>query len=230
MKKLLLVFVAFVLFTSCNKEIKITKSKDIIKRESENMVVNINISNFTANLSKIKAELTDFNSLRNVRLNKYADTLENEANNTIKELAASPYGKPSWKYSIYVEDSVLSINPKGIISVLQTECVFTGGAHPNTITKSYNYSLVNHKLLKKEDILGSTHPENLNKLLLESFRNQYKDSIQLFENPTLELADAIGISKDQIIFVYNRYTLACYAAGEIRIKIDKSKLIDFLKI
>ena len=95
MKKLLLVFFAFILFTSCDKEIKITKSKDIIKRESENIVVNINISNFTANQSKIKAELTDFNTLRNVELNKYADTLENEANNTIKELADSPYGKPS---------------------------------------------------------------------------------------------------------------------------------------
>ena len=230
MNKLLLGFLIFISCISCHKELKITESKDIIKRETKNILVNIKISNFTSNIDKTKAELSAFNILRNVELNKYADTLENEANSLLKELSTSEQGRPSWKYSIYVEDTILSMNPLGIISLLQTECVFTGGAHPNTITKSYNYSLVYHKLLKKEDILGSTHPENLNKLLLESFTKHNKYNIELFEKPTLELADAIGVTKDQIIFVYNRYTLACYAVGDIKIKIDKSKLIDFLKI
>jgi len=230
MNKLLLAFFIFISCISCHKELKITESKDIIKRETKSILVNIKISNFTANTDKTKEELAIFNTLRNTELNKYADTLENEANNLLKKLSTSEQGIPSWKYSLYVEDTILSMNPLGLISLLQTECVFTGGAHPNTITKSYNYSLVNHRLLKKEDILASTHPENLNKLLLESFKKHDKNNIQLFEKPTLELADAIGITKNQIIFVYNRYTLACYAAGDIKIKIDKSELIDFLKI
>jgi len=206
---------------SCNHHSDITAIKETVKNETKNIVVNIKISKFRSSNRRTNKNLSQFNNFRQKELNEYADTLKSQANEVLNDLETNnKYGRPSWKYGLYVTDTVMVMIPESFISILQTESTFTGGAHPNNIIKNYNYDLRNNKLLKKSDIINLQDSIKINKLLYNAFSTQNKYNIELFEQPTLKLADAIAITPDSIIFVYNQYTLACYAAGVIKINVS----------
>jgi len=220
----LIIISAFILMLtgiSCQHHSKITSIKENVKKETKNIVINIKISKFKGNNRKGNKNLSEFNDLRQKELDQYADTLSSQADKDLKELETNnKYGRPSWKYGLYVTDTVMMI-PEYFISILQTESTFTGGAHPNNLIKDYNYDIKNNKLLKKGDIINLKDSVKINKILRNKFKAQNKYDIELFEQPSVKLADAIAITQDSIIFVYNQYTLACYAAGPIEIKIPQ---------
>ena len=219
-----LISLVLIALTSCNQQSTLSRSTYIQDEETKNIVLDIQITTFISDNHKVNKELETFNTLRTSQLKENADTLRLEATEYLEESEKSEYGRPAWKYSYYVTDTLMNLTPGNMISVLQTESIFTGGAHPNTFYKSYNYDLKKHKLLDKKDLFNTTDSKELNAILYKTFKEQDKFDIELFNKPTLKLADAICVTKDQIIFVYNPYTLACYAAGAIEIKIDK-KLI-----
>jgi len=218
-------FIQLITCISCQQHSEITAIKETVKNETKNIVINIEISKFTCSHRKTNKNLSKFNDFRQKELNEYADTLKSQANEVLKDLETNnKYGRPSWKYGLYVTDTVMVMIPESFISILQTESTFTGGAHPNNIIKDYNYDIKNNKLLKKSDIINLQDSIRINKLLKEAFITQNKYNIELFEQPSLKLADAIAITPDSIIFVYNQYTLACYAAGAIEIKVSQKLL------
>jgi len=221
----LIIISAFILLLtaiSCQHNSKITSIKKNIKTETKNIVVNINISKIKASSRRENKKLSTFNDLRQKKLDQYSDTLTSQADKDLKELETNnKYGRPSWKYGLYVTDTVMMMIPEYFISILQTESTFTGGAHPNNLIKDYNYDIKNNKLLKKGDIINLKDSVKINKILRNKFKAQNKYDIELFEQPSVKLADAIAITQDSIIFVYNQYTLACYAAGPIEIKIPQ---------
>jgi len=224
----LIIISAFILMLtgiSCQHHSKITSIKETINNETKNIVVNINISKFKADGRRENKKLSAFNNLRQKELDQYSDTLTSEANKLLKDLETNnKYGRPSWKYGLYVTDTVMMMIPEYFLSILQTESTFTGGAHPNNIIKDYNYDIKNNKLLKKGDIINLKDSVKINKILRNKFKVQNKYDIELFEQPSVKLADAIAITPDSVIFVYNQYTLACYAVGPIKIKISQKKI------
>ena len=225
----LIIISAFILLLtgiSCQHHSEITSIKNIVNNETKNIVVNIKISKFSSNNKKENKKLSAFNNLRQKELDQYSDTLKSQADKDLKELENNKYGRPSWKYGLYVTDTVIMMIPKYFLSILQTESTFTGGAHPNNLIKNYNYDIKNNKLLKKRDIINLKDSIKINKILYNKFKAQNKYNIELFEQPSVKLADAIALTPDSIIFVYNQYTLACYAAGPIKIKISQKLIGD----
>ena len=225
----LIIISAFILLLtgiSCIHHSKIISIKENVKKETKNIVVNIKISKFSSNNKKENKKLSAFNNLRQKELDQYSDTLKSQADKDLKELENNKYGRPSWKYGLYVTDTVIMMIPKYFLSILQTESTFTGGAHPNNLIKNYNYDIKNNKLLKKGDIINIKDSIKINKILYNKFKAQNKYNIELFEQPSVKLADAIALTPDSIIFVYNQYTLACYAAGPIEIKISQNLIGD----
>ena len=215
---------------SCKQGENIKFSKDIHKRESKNIVSNIQITKFSSDSKKLNKELMSFNASRMRMLISYVDTLKADADDCFASIDTVNFERPSWKYGLYVSDTVVSIIPNKIISVLQTESTFTGGAHPNNITKSYNYDLVGHRFMEVSDIINMKDSMRVNELLRSTFKANNKFNIELFDEPSLEKLDAIGVTSDSVIFIFNQYTLACYAAGVIKIEVQRSDLGDALKI
>lgn len=218
-----------VALTSCNQQSTLSKSTYIQKEETEYINLDIQITTFNSTNSDVKKELDKFNTLRTNELKEYADTLRFEATECFEDLNVNEYEKPAWKYSYNVTDTLMNFTAGDMISVLEAESIFTGGAHPNTFYKAYNYDLKKHKLLNKKDLFNTTDPKELNAILYKIFKEQDTLDIELFNKPTLKSTDAICVTKDQIIFVYNCYTLACHAAGPIKIKVDKKLIIKYLK-
>lgn len=215
---------------SCEQDESIKSTKVIRKRETKDFVSNIQISKFNSGRKEVNKELLSFNAMRLRELMSYVDTLKTEAEACFASMDTVNFDRPSWKYSLFVRDTVLSIISNKIISVLQTESTFTGGAHPNNINKSYNYDLQKHRLLELSDIINMKYSSRVNALLRSEFKANNKFNIELFDEPSLEKLDAIGVTSDSIIFIFNQYTLACYAAGVIKIEVQRSDLGDALKI
>lgn len=225
----LIIISAFILMLtdiSCQHHSKIISIKENVNKETKNIVININISKFTGNNRKENKNLSKFNKLRQKELDQYSDTIKSQADRDLTEIGNNKYGRPSWKYGLYVTDTVIIMIPGYFISILQTESTFTGGAHPNNLIKDYNYDIKNNKLLKKGDIINLKDSVKINKILRNKFKAQNKYDIELFEQPSVEIADAIALTRDSVIFVYNQYTLACYAAGPIKIKISQNLIGD----
>ncbi|MFA6831189.1 MAG: DUF3298 domain-containing protein [Bacteroidaceae bacterium] len=222
------VFLVLFLFASCSKPVKISTDTFVQNEETKDIELDTKLTIFSSNNSKVNAELESFNTLRIKQVKEDGDTLKDEAITSLQELEQSEYGRPEWKYSYYVTDSLVSLDPKSIISLLQIESSFAGGAHPNTIYKAYNYDLKTHKLLNREDIFNDLDSNELNTIIYNTFQKHNSYNIELFNNPTLKSADAICLTKDQIIFVYNPYTLACYAAGVITIDVDKALISKYI--
>ena len=215
-------------FTSCSQPVKIKSDIRVQNQETKDLELNTKMTLLSSENKKVNTDLESFNTLRIRQVKEYADTLRQEATACFLELAQSKYGRPEWKYSYYVRDTLINVNPKSIISILQTESTFAGGAHPNTIYKAYNYDLKKHRVLSKKDIFKTSDSKELNTILYNTFQNQNSLEIELFNKPTLETADAVCLTENQIIFVYNPYTLACYAAGVIKIRVNKSLISKYI--
>lgn len=223
-----LISLLLTVFTSCNQQAILSQKVYTQKEETKNIELDIQVTTFSSSTTDVKKELDAFNTQRINQLKEYTDTLESEAIECLEDLEKSEYGRPGWKYNCYVRDTVMNATAGDMISILQTECIFTGGAHPNTFHKAYNYSLKEHKLLDKKELFNAIDPTQLNAILYKTFKEQDKSAIELFNKPTLKSANAICVAKDQIIFVYNPYTLACYADGTIKIKVDKKQIAKYI--
>lgn len=152
----------------------------------------------------IKRQVNDFK--------KYIKDMYNDAmSNTPKELienSASFDYKGITDFDCEVVGNVLSIR----MSLIQ----FTGGAHPMTYVKEFNFDLNTGEVLKLEDLFN------------EEGKNTYKDIVNKFikdkmnENPDNYFIDqfkGIGdnvqfyLTESNVVVFYQLYDLAPYSAG-----------------
>ena len=117
-----------------------------------------------------------------------------------------------------------------IISLLQTDNIYCGGAHPNYVQKAYNFDLKTQRLLTLNDIL---HPEAghvlLDQILIQLeqklstfesigfFSDYQKIVIDLFAEETL--TPYWYFSDHGLVVYFNCYEIAPYAAGIIKVEL-----------
>jgi hypothetical protein len=112
---------------------------------------------------------------------------------------------------------------------------YTGGAHGNSYVKYINIDLENSNQLKLGDLLGKGYEAKLNELIDRKFREvkdlQPTDDLEkeggLFENK-IAFNDNFAVSKNGLLFFYNNYEIAPYAAGTTELLITYDELVNLI--
>ncbi len=116
--------------------------------------------------------------------------------------------------------------------------IYLSGAHGVTSVKYYNVDLQQRKILGYNDIFSENAKEVLHPLLIEGLCHYFdvgKDQLgeQLFESDLqkLNLPESIpALTKDGVLFQYQAYEIAAYAAGCPSFVVPYDKLQDILII
>lgn len=135
-----------------------------------------------------------------------------------KESEDFPEGLFGWALDRSVEVLYLS---NRLLSLRFTEYQYTGGAHPNTTTHFLNYDVKNEKPLSLENLFLKNSGDELKALAETEFRKakgipedaSLNEQGYFFENDHFRLSTEFAIEKSGVLFYYNQYDIAPYAAG-----------------
>lgn len=138
----------------------------------------------------------------------------------------------NWFYEINAD--VENITSK-ILCLEFSQGGYTGGAHGNSYVKYINIDLENANQLKLDDLLVKGFESNLNQLIDKKFREvkdlQPTDDLEkkggLFENK-ITYNDNFAVSKNGLLFYYNNYEIAPYAAGTTELLITYDELVNLI--
>lgn len=149
------------------------------------------------------------------------------------------YKDTFYAYSNYLNMGIARHDDR-IMSILTTNSVYSGGAHPITLQSSVNLDTKNRKCLKLEDIIEKSAVDKMHQLVLsvlkEDFCNLgggilYDDYLDTIQNSMIygNLTQYWYLNHDGLVIYYNQYEIAPYAAGIIKIEIPYSDLEGILK-
>lgn len=133
--------------------------------------------------------------------------------NTISEYLASINNLS--EDDIYQMDVTCNIatNDKNILSMDVSNSSYTGGAHPNSWSKIYNFDLRTGNIIKLDDLIMSGGEEKLSTIAESIFVKEYGNEGWDFKAGDFPLAVNFSISLGGIHFFYNSYEIGSYAMG-----------------
>jgi len=115
-------------------------------------------------------------------------------------------------------------NAHHILSFALNKYYYTGGAHPNYMSKNLNFDLNNGKIIQLSDIFEGDYKNVLEKLAEKELRKQQDIPANapltdfLFETE-LKLNENFYLTLEGITFIYDPYEIAPYAFGTITLPI-----------
>ena len=123
-----------------------------------------------------------------------------------------------------------------ILSLEKNAYLYTGGAHGYGATSYSNFDAQTGEPLKMDELIKDKN--GFLALAEEKFRteNEIPEGEPInatgfwFENDTFYLPESFGISPEELIFVYNQYEIASYAAGPIEFRIPIKEAEPFLRL
>lgn len=119
-------------------------------------------------------------------------------------------------------------NDGKVLSILNTQVVYTGGAHPNSYRFSDNIDVATGEVLHAEEMLGITSDE-LDEIVRKEFVKLIKaDSSAFFDTAEQDLDKLIGAigyyyNEEGVVFYIPPYEIAPYARGFVEITIPYTK-------
>ena len=214
--------------SSCKKSNEIISKQHDFNIESDYVVTDLRITELTSKNLDIKNELSKFNVKRESCLVRYTNALIARAKTEYKDLIDKGEKIPD-KFHYFVRDSIYTLIPNGIISVVQYESTATATETLKVRIKAYNYNLFTHNFLHKTDIFEDIDTTSLNQLIFETLNEQNIGNIALSKQPSVKLANALAMTTNKIVLFYNPGKIAGISYGIIKITIPKSKLSGYLK-
>ena len=150
---------------------------------------------------------------------------------------------PAWFSQTYSLVTFVEEGRGGIINATANYYVDMGGAHPSQWGRWLNFDFMTGKLLGKEDVFHADTQKDIENLLLQKLILQQAEVHPDEEVKTLEDLQKLGLlqmtnmyipdnfllSKSAMLFLYNRYDIAPYAAGEIVIEVPYEEIGHYLK-
>lgn len=150
---------------------------------------------------------------------------------------------PNWYNQTYSLVTFVEEGHGGIVNASANYYVDMGGAHPNQWSRWMNFDFETGKLLTKEEVFLSSAKVDIETLLLDKLlllqKENYPDETfntleDLQEKGFLQLTnifipDNFLLCKEGVHFLFNRYDIAPYAAGEIVIEIPYEEIGPYLK-
>lgn len=119
-----------------------------------------------------------------------------------------------------------------VISLRMKEFSFTGGAHPNSITRIKSFGLGQERSLTLPDLVQSGKIPILTRKAERKFRTlkklssseDLKDAGYWFDNDTFHLNQNFALTKNGLEFYYNNYEIAPYVEGATKLVIPYNEL------
>lgn len=136
----------------------------------------------------------------------------------------------------YSIDSEVIAGYKGYINYVISFFEFAGGAHPSSWCTILNFDPKNGQEIVPDDFMKGNYESVLLPFIKagiakhfekETFEEVVQEGL-LFEEE-IPLASNFIIGAEEITFVYNRYEIAPYAAGEIPVSIPLKEIEEILK-
>ena len=126
----------------------------------------------------------------------------------------------------------------GTINVSANVFVDTGGAHPHQWSQWLNFDFESGKLLTKDDVFLASAKVDIERMLLDHLMLMqaeiYPDeSLKTLEDlqqkgflqmTNMYIPDNFLLHKEGVSFLFNRYDIAPYSAGEIVIEIPYEEI------
>ena len=137
---------------------------------------------------------------------------QNENDEFKKEAPQSP------AFYEWFETDSLVFADANYVSILRDQYFYWGGAHGQSLMKYINIDK-SGKLLEIQDFYQNT--DSLKIAAEKSFRSQYSipetgsinQTGKMFEHDQFFLPESFSVTKDSVIFVFQPYEVAAYAAG-----------------
>ena len=168
-------------------------------------------------------------------VNKYINDTITHCSNFIINLAKSKQDYQQAQEYFTVSDFAVSISDANIFSGYIRISEYTGGAHPDTATKTMNYFNMPNKKVKEisyKDILKSdkTSLENLDDLLITKINaeKKSKEIEELITSIDPALYDSFIIEPNGIRWIFDPYGVGAYYEGIYEIFIDWKELSSLL--
>ena len=208
------VFIGGLLFSCSGATVEVV-DKSFNEEAPERYKLNVESSLYTSADADLNAALTPLNDSLTALMSSYVENFT-EVINFMKD---SMEVESSFVGELTVKDTVYSAT-EDLVSVKYTVYEYTGGAHGNTVSIALNYSPKEKKFIEK-DQLFKVEKSVVDSLLQSRFVNT--DSLY-YGVPTVDVASSVNVAGNEVIFVYDRYVLGPYSAGEVEIKLPVAEL------
>lgn len=151
---------------------------------------------------------------------------------------------PAWYNRTYSMITFLDDGMEGIKHASANYFVDLGGAHPSQWSKWINFDIHTGKLLGKDDVFmpeakAEIEALLLDKLILLQAKNYPDETINTLEDlqnkgflsmTNMYIPDNFLLNKDKVMFLFNRYDIAPYAAGETILEVAYEEMNHYMKI
>ena len=145
---------------------------------------------------------------------------------------------PNWYAQTYSLVTFVEEGRGGTVNATANYFVDMGGAHPNQWSRWMNFDFATGALLTKEEVFLPESTKEietilLNKLLLHQSEIYPDETIQTLEDlhnkgilqlTNMYIPDNFLLGKDKIQFLFNRYDIAPYSAGEIVLEVPYEEI------
>lgn len=216
---------------------------------TDSPVLDVNISLYEVTLPDIEATGNITNAIANAILEKDAADITTVCNEYIN-CAKAEYFENKPDYTAQKEkgeeyfwfnhtkeiSSEVESGYKKYISYVLYFYEFEGGAHPSSWTKVLNFDATDGKEIVLDDIMKEGYTDILIPLIEAGIARYFEveTMADVIENAFLFQEDIYVpqnfiLSKDKITFIYNRYEIAPYAAGEITVEIPYTDIEEILR-
>lgn len=202
---------------------------------SESIGANIDVQTIVENNEEI-------NSVINIPIVMFSDDeIEKNINNKItsdimdfynyaKKESKQAQGNPMFIVNI---DFDVQKNSKHVLSIVVEHYIYSGGAHGETINKSYNINLKTGEQIKLSDIF--IQDSNYKKVINDEIRNQISEKIKKDPEENVYSFDSISdeqdfyIRNDNIVVYFDLYEIAPYVAGIVEFSVDQDVIDHIIK-
>ena len=149
---------------------------------------------------------------------------QNEFLNNARESSTEDPGLPDQGYNWYLDVTVTPIyNQKGLLVLREQHEEYTGGAHPNHFTKLFNFDATVPRRIALADFLKPGYQQKLDPLVRAELNHREP------ENSFEHINDNFAITPKGLVFVFDPYEVAPYAAGSFEVTIPWAKISNLLK-
>jgi len=178
----------------------------------------------SARVEKFNQAVANLVAPHTVEFKKTVDEMASEETSADKQVAKRI--SPAPKNSLDVSYEVTAAN-KDYISILFTFFEYTGGAHPNTLTESFNYDLNRNEPVNLADLFtpNSNYLQVISDYAVKELKKlETVDNPEEGAGPKLENFHSWNITFAGLRITFDRYQVGAYAAGEHEVVVPYSVL------
>ena len=157
--------------------------------------------------------------------------------------ASSEEEIPAWFSQTYSLVTFVEEGQGGVINATANYFVDMGGAHPHQWSQWLNFDFVTGRILEKDEVFHLEASADIEAMLLDKLIrmqaeehpdtqvNSLEDlqNMGFLQHTNMFIPDNFLLSKRGMLFLFNRYDIAPYSAGEIVIEVPYEEIGHYLK-